>query len=88
MSSNQYLFFTISTSTNKRYRPTTSTEVTKTNTLTLLYVTQTDFSTRIYKTIQDILANFVDKHSKQDTRIKETISDQYAKFYARFEKQL
>ena len=47
-------------------------------------MTQTDFYTEISNTIQDLLANFDDKHAKLDAKFKktieETISDQYKIF--------
>ena len=63
----QYLFLTMSPSTNTRSGPTTSTESTTTSPLTSPYVTQTDFSTAI----KYLLSDFDDKFK---TSLKETIS--------------
>ena len=58
------------------------------STSTSPYVTQTNIDTTIPNTIKDLLANLDDKHSKQDTKFKETIADQDEIFDARLEKQL
>ena len=66
----------------------TSTDVITNDTSTLPYVTQTDFRTKISNTIKDLIDNFDDKHTKQNTNLKKTIVDQDAKFDSKFEKQL
>ena len=82
----------MSPSTNARSGPTTSTEATTITTSPSPYVTQNDFSTTITNTIKYLLANFDDKNAKKDAKFKETIeetiTDQYAKFNAKSEKQL
>ena len=71
----------MSPSTNTCSGPTTSTESTTTYSSELPYVTQTDF----VATIKDLLSKFNYKFKEY---LKETISDQYAKFDAKFEKQI
>ena len=51
-------------------------------------MTQTDFATKIANTIKDLLSDFDDKHSKQDSKFKETIVEQDAKFDTKPENQL
>ena len=55
-------------------------------------MTHTDFYTKTINTIKYLPANFDDDHAKQDAKsketIEETISEQDAKFYEKFEKKL
>ena len=83
---NQYLFLTMSSYTNTRSIPTTSTETTTTSTSILPYGKKTDVYTTIANTIKDLLVNFYDKHDKEDEKFKEAIADQYIKFYKNSEK--
>ena len=71
-------------STNTHSGPTTSTEATTTPTSTLPYVKKNDFPITIANTIKYLLSNFDNKYTKQDAKFKETISDQDAKFHAKF----
>ena len=71
----QYLFLTMSPSTNTNSGPTNSTEATTNTTLVSPHVTQTDFSTAISNTIIYLFANYDDKHAKQDAKFKETIEE-------------
>ena len=69
----QYLFITMSPSTNTRSGLTISTEATTIPTSTSPYMIQTDFATTIANTIKYLLANFDDNYTKQDEKFKETI---------------
>ena len=76
----------MSSYTNTRSIPTTSTETTTTSTSILPYGTKTGVYTTMANTIKDLLVNFDDKHDKRDEKFKETIADQDIKFYENSEK--
>ena len=84
----QYLFLDVSPSTNTRSRSTdkntTSPEATTLPIFPSLYLSQTDFDTKIEK----LLASYNDNNPKQDAQFKETKFLYDKKSDAKFEKQL